>query len=130
GYTADLGFRLFIEGIDSWPLLAVPLFIMVGVTANASGIAERLFDFVERVFGSVKGSLGYVNVGASMGFSWMSGASLADVAALGGVTVKEMRRRGYSDEFSTGLTVSSSLISPIMPPSIPAIVYASTASVS
>ncbi|MDI2098884.1 TRAP transporter large permease [Ruicaihuangia caeni] len=130
GYTLDLSFRLAIEGIDSWPLLAVPLFILVGVAANYSGIAERLFDFVLALVGRVRGALGYVNVAASLGFSWMSGASLADVAGLGSVEVKQMQKRGYSDMFSAGVTTASSLIGPIMPPSIPAIVYASIASVS
>lgn len=130
GHAPDLSFRLAIEGIESWPLLAVPLFVLVGSAANHSGIAERLFDLVLDMMGKVRGALGYVNVTASLGFSWMSGASLADVAGLGTVEVKQMQKRGYSDTFAAGVTTSSSLIGPIMPPSIPAIVYASIASVS
>ncbi|PWB97595.1 TRAP transporter large permease [Salinibacterium hongtaonis] len=130
GFAPDLSFRLAIEGIESWPLLAVPLFVLVGAAANHSGIAERLFDLVLDMMGKVRGALGYVNVTASLGFSWMSGASLADVAGLGSVEVKQMQKRGYSDMFSAGVTTASSLIGPIMPPSIPAIVYASIAGVS
>jgi tripartite ATP-independent transporter DctM subunit len=130
GYAPDLSFRLAIEGIESWPLLAVPLFILVGSAANHSGIAERLFDVVLDLMGKVRGALGYVNVTASLGFSWISGAALADVAGLGSVEVKHMQKRGYSDAFAAGVTTASSLIGPIMPPSIPAIVYASIAGVS
>ncbi|EHR53079.1 TRAP transporter, DctM subunit [Saccharomonospora marina XMU15] len=130
GQSLGLSMREVTGAIDSFPLLAVPLFILVGVIANHAGIADRLFDFALSVIGRVKGSLGYVNIGVSLGFSWMSGSALADAAGLGKVEVPAMVRKGYSKRFSVGITAASSLIGPVMPPSIPAVVYASIAAVS
>ncbi len=119
-----------VAGLNSFPLLAVPLFIMTGYLSNAAGLADRLFRWLSRLLGRVPGSLGYVNVASSVLFSWMSGAAIADAAALGSVLVPAMRRRGYDEGFALGLTGASSMIGPIMPPSIPAIIYAVTAGVS
>lgn len=128
--SVDVAFQRLTAGVNSFALLAVPLFIMTGIAANASGITDRLFDFAERLLGHVQGSLGYVNVLTSLVFSWMSGAAIADAASIGKVVVPEMRRRGWQEGFTVGITASSSLIGPIMPPSIPAIIYAVTAGVS
>jgi len=130
GSSSGLSFRLVMGGINSWPLLAVPLFILVGVIANRAGMADRLFDAVLALLGRVKGGLGYVNIGVSVGFSWMSGAALADAAGLGAVEVPAMRKRGYPEGFSVGITAASTVIGPIMPPSIPAIVYSAIGAVS
>jgi tripartite ATP-independent transporter DctM subunit len=130
GQSAGLSTRLVTTGVDSWPLLAVPLFILVGVIANRAGFAERMFDFALALLGPVRGSLGYVNIGVSLGFSWMSGAALADAAGLGKVEVPAMLRRGYPRRFSVGITAASTLIGPVMPPSIPAVIFASIAAVS
>ncbi|NIJ10166.1 tripartite ATP-independent transporter DctM subunit [Saccharomonospora amisosensis] len=130
GQSLGLSMREVTGAIDSFPLLAVPLFILVGVIANHAGIADRLFDFALSVIGRIKGSLGYVNIGVSLGFSWMSGSALADAAGLGKVEVPAMVRKGYSKRFSVGITAASSLIGPVMPPSIPAVIYASIAAVS
>lgn len=119
-----------VRGLDSFPLLAVPLFIMTGYLANTAGMADRLFRFLLSVLGRVPGSLGYVNVSSSVVFSWMSGAAIADAAGLGSVLVPAMRKRGYEERFALGLTGASAMIGPIMPPSIPAIIYAVTAGVS
>jgi tripartite ATP-independent transporter DctM subunit len=119
-----------VAGLDSFPLLAVPLFIMTGYLSNSAGLADRLFRFLMSLLGRVPGSLGYVNVGSSLMFSWMSGAAIADAAALGSVLVPAMRKRGYDEGFALGLTGASSMLGPIMPPSIPAIIYAVTAGVS
>jgi len=119
-----------VAGLDSFPLLAVPLFIMTGYLSNAAGLADRLFRFLMILLRRVPGSLGYVNVASSLMFSWMSGAAIADAAALGSVLVPAMRKRGYDERFALGLTGASSMIGPIMPPSIPAIIYAVTAGVS
>lgn len=126
----DVAFQRLTAGVNSFTLLAVPLFIMTGIAANAAGITARLFDFAERLLGHVQGSLGYVNVLTSLVFSWMSGAAIADAASIGKVVVPEMKRRGWKESFTVGITASSSLIGPIMPPSIPAIIYAVTAGVS
>ncbi len=128
--TLGIATQRSTAGVSSPHLLAIPLFIMTGYLANATGIAERLFRFLTGLFGPVRGSLGYVNVAASVIFSWMSGAAIADAAGLGAVLVPAMRKRGYSESFALGLTGASSMIGPIMPPSIPAIVYAVTAGVS
>ncbi|PXY22689.1 TRAP transporter large permease [Prauserella muralis] len=130
GHSFGLSMREVTGAIDSFPLLAVPLFVLVGVVANHAGIADRLFDFALSVIGRIKGSLGYVNIGVSLGFSWMSGSALADAAGLGKVEVPAMVRNGYSTRFSVGVTAASSLIGPVMPPSIPAVIYASIAAVS
>ncbi len=130
GYSLGLAARLVVEGINSWPLLAVPLFILVGIVATRTDIAAKLYDAALLWLGPLRAGLAYVNIGVSLGFSWMSGAALADAAGLGTIEVDLMRRRGYPPEFTVGVTASSALISPIMPPSIPAVVYASVAAVS
>src|SRR5699024_8815206 len=108
----------------------VPLFILLGTLANHAGIADRIFDFALAILGRVRGSLGYVNVASSVGFAWMSGSALADSAALGKIMVPTMVKNGFSRDFAIGLTASSTLISPVMPPSIPAVIFASVATVS
>ncbi len=130
GYTGHLSIRLVTQGINSWPLLAVPLFILVGIVATRTEIADRLYDAAMLFLGPLRAGLAYVNIAVSLGFSWMSGASLADAAGLGSIEVNHMRKKGYPAGFSLGLSASSALISPIMPPSIPAVVYASVAAVS
>ncbi len=130
GISLGVALQRVVIGLNSFPILAVPLFIMTGYLANAAGVAERLFRFLTALFGPVRGSLGYVNVVSSVVFSWMSGAAIADAAGLGAVLVPAMRKRGFRESFALGLTGASSMIGPVMPPSIPAIVYAVTASVS
>ncbi|HYI22042.1 MAG TPA: TRAP transporter large permease [Candidatus Limnocylindrales bacterium] len=129
-YSLGLAVRLVIGGINSWPLLAVPLFILVGIIATRTEMADRLYDFAVLLLGGLRAGLAYVNIGVSLGFSWMSGAALADAAGIGAIEVGHMRKKGYPAEFSVGLSASSALISPIMPPSIPAVVFASVALVS
>lgn len=130
GQSNGLALRTATQEINSFPLLAIPLFIMVGVAANHSGIADRIFAFAQVLLGRLRASLGYVNIGVSVGFAWVSGTALADVAGMGKMQVPAMTERGYPRRFALGLTAASSLISPVMPPSIPAIVYASVAAVS
>lgn len=128
--SIGLALRLVANSTASFPLLAVPLFILLGSLANHAGIADRLFDFALAVLGRVRGSLGYVSVGVSVGFSWMSGSAVADAAALGKLQIPAMLRSGYSRKFALGVTGSAALIAPVMPPSIPAVVYAGLAAVS
>lgn len=130
GQSIGLSLRLISNATASFPLLAVPLFILLGALANHAGIADRLFDFALAVFARVRGSLGYVSVGVSVGFSWMSGSAVADAAALGKVEIPAMLRNGYSQRFGLGVTGAASLIAPVMPPSIPAVIYAGLAAVS
>lgn len=128
--TLGVALQRCMASINSFPLLAVPLFIMTGYLSNAGGLADRLFRLLLSLFRRIPGSLGYVNVGSSLMFSWMSGAAIADAAGLGSVLVPAMKKHGYDERFALGLTGASSLIGPIMPPSIPAIVYAVVAGVS
>ena len=114
-FTLGAALQQNMSPIDSFPLLAVPLFIMTGYVSNAGGLADRLFRMLLSLFGRIPGSLGYVNVISSLLFSWMSGAAIADAAGLGSVLVPAMKKRGYDEGFALGLTGSSSLIGPIMP---------------
>ena len=127
GTSNGFALKTTFDGLNSFPLLAVPLFILVGVMANRLGIADRLYEFCLAALGRVRGNLAYVNVGSAVGFSWMSGSALADVAGLGKMQIPQMVKAGYPFGFAAGLTASSSLISPVMPPSIPAVIYAATA---
>lgn len=119
-----------ISGVNTFPLLAVPMFILLGNLANVSGLTDRVYAAALAFLSHVRGSLGYVNVATSFGFSWMSGMAMADVAAMGRVQAPAMIARGYPTPFTLGVTGASSLISPLIPPSIPAILYATTAGVS
>lgn len=130
GRSPGSALREVANAADSFPLLAVPLFILLGALANHAGIADRLFRFALAAFASVRGNLGYVSVGVSLGFSWMSGSAVADAAALGKVEIPAMLRNGYSRRFATGVVASSSLIAPVMPPSIPAVIFSGLAAVS
>jgi tripartite ATP-independent transporter DctM subunit len=119
-----------IGGMDSFPLLAIPLFILLGNLAVVTDIAGRLFALADALIGRVRGGLGYVNVVSSLLFSTLSHSAIADAAALGRVQIPEMTKRGYDKKWSIGLTAGASLIGPILPPSVPAILYAVTAGVS
>jgi tripartite ATP-independent transporter DctM subunit len=130
GRSNGFALKTAFDGLNSFPLLAVPLFILVGVLANRLGVADRLYDFFLAALGRVRGNLAYVNLGSAVGFSWMSGSALADVAGLGKLQIPQMVRNGYPFGFAAGLTASSSLIAPVMPPSIPAVIYAATAAIS
>ena len=130
GNSTGNALREVFNAADSFPLLAVPLFVLLGSLANRAGIADALFRFALAVLARVRGSLGYVSIGTSVGFSWMSGSAVADAAALGKVQIPAMIREGYGRRFATGVSASSSLIAPVMPPSIPAVIYSGLAAVS
>ena len=116
--------------IDSFTLLAIPLFLFVGHIMNESGATIRLFAFANSLVGYWRGGLAQVNVIASMLFAGMSGSGTADAAGLGAMEIKAMREAGYDDRTTIGVTVGSALIGPIIPPSIPVILYAVLAEVS
>lgn len=122
--------HLMTTGVESWVLLAVPYFILTGALMNASKLTDNIFNFANACVGHIRGSLGHVNVLASMIFAGMSGAALADLQGLGRVEIKAMTDKGYDLEFSAAVTASSSTIGPIIPPSIPMVVYAAIAEVS
>jgi len=114
----------------TYPMLAVPLFMFAGKIMNSSGITNRIFNFADNVVGHIPGGLGHVNVIASLIFAGMSGSPVADVAGLGEVEIKAMRERNYDMEFSTGITMSSAVIGPILPPSVPMVLLGVMAELS
>lgn len=116
--------------LDSFPLVAVPLFIFVGNLMNLSGITDRIFRFAYTLVGRVPGGLAQVNVFGSLVFSGMSGAALADIGGLGRIEIDAMKKRGFDPAFAGAVTAASATIGPIFPPSIPLIVYGSVTSVS
>lgn len=130
GMDLELIVQRFVAGLNSYPLLAIPFFILLGFAANAFGITNRIFNLAQAALAPVRGALGYVNVLTSLVFSWMSGSALADAAGLGAMQVPAMKKRGYDEKFAVGLTGASAIIGPVMPPSVPAIIYAATAGVS
>ena len=119
-----------IGGIDSFPLLAIPFFILAGHLMNTGGITTKIFAFARSLVGWLPGGLGHVNVGASVIFAGMSGAAVADAGGLGNVEIKAMRESGYDTDFSVGVPAASSTIGPIIPPSLPLVIYGVMASVS
>lgn len=118
------------SGVESFPLLAIPLFMLAGAIMNRSGISERLFDFCRALVGHLRGGLAHVNVMSSVLMAGISGSSLADCAATTRVMVPQMERHGYDRGFSVALTASSATLSPIIPPSILMIIYGWQANIS
>ena len=119
-----------VNGIDSFPLLAVPFFILAGHLMNTGGITKRIFDFAYALVGWLPGGLGHANIGASIIFAGMSGAAVADAGALGNIEIKAMRDAGYDADFSLGITAASSTIGPIIPPSLPMVLVGVIGSIS
>src|SRR5882724_11082632 len=122
-------FRM-IGGIDSFPLLAVPFFILAGNLMNNAGITNRIYNFALALVGWLKGGLGHVNVLGSVIFAGMSGTAIADAAGLGTIEIKAMQDHGYETEFAVGVTAASATLGPIIPPSLPFVIYGMMANVS
>jgi len=112
-----------IKSLESFPILAVPLYILAADLMNQSKITDRLFDFAKHLIGFIPGGLGHVNVLASMIFAGMSGSALADAAGLGRIEIKAMLEDGYDPQFSAAITAASCTIGPVIPPSILMILY-------
>jgi TRAP-type C4-dicarboxylate transport system permease large subunit len=119
-----------IGGIDSFPLLAVPFFILAGNLMNNAGVTNRIYNYALALVGWLKGGLGHVNVVGSVVFAGMSGTAIADAAGLGTIEIKAMKDHGYSSEFSVGVTAASATLGPIIPPSLPFVIYGMMANVS
>jgi TRAP-type C4-dicarboxylate transport system permease large subunit len=119
-----------VNGIDSFPLLAVPFFILAGNLMNSAGITNRIYNFALALVGWLRGGLGHVNVLGSMIFAGMSGTAIGDAAGLGTIEIKAMKDHGYSAEFAVGVTAASATLGPIVPPSLPFVIYAMFANVS
>ncbi|MCA1952185.1 MAG: TRAP transporter large permease [Hyphomicrobiales bacterium] len=117
-------------GVDSFPLIAVPFFILAGNLMNSAGITNRIYDFAIAAVGWLRGGLGHVNVVGSVIFAGMSGTAVADAGGLGTIEIKAMRDHGYPPEFAVGITAASSTIGPIIPPSLPMVIFGVMANVS
>lgn len=119
-----------LYGVNSFTLLAIPAFLLIGRLMNSAGISDRVFDVARCAVGHLKGGLGHVNVLASMLFAGMSGSAVADAGGLGAVEIKAMEDDGFPTDFSAAVTASSATIGPIIPPSIPAVIYGALANAS
>jgi len=115
--------RLY-SGMDSYAMVALPLFVLMGLLMNEGGITKRLIDFSLIFVGRLRGGLGAVNVLASMIFGGISGSSVSDTASIGAVLIPEMTKKGYTPQFASGITVASSTMGMIIPPSVPMVIYA------
>ncbi len=118
------------NGATSFPLLAIPLFILAGAIMNASGISRRLIAFASAVLGWIRGALAHVSIGASLFFAEISGSAVADVAALGSILIPGMKSKGYPAPFAAAVMSSAATLAVIIPPSIPMILYAVMAETS
>jgi tripartite ATP-independent transporter DctM subunit len=119
-----------VAGVDSFPLLAVPFFVLAGELMNAGGISRRIIDLAQSWVGHVKGGLGYVAIAAAVLMASMSGSALADTAALATILLPMMRQQGYPLPLSGGLIASGGIIAPIIPPSMPFVIYGVTTNTS
>jgi len=132
--SLDINFGIIAQrllyGANSFILLSIPLFLLAGNLMNTGGITQRIFKFANVMVGHLRGGLGHVNIVASIIFAGMTGTAVSDAAGLGTVEIKAMTDAGYDKEFSCAITGASSTIGPIIPPSVPLIIYGILASVS
>jgi tripartite ATP-independent transporter DctM subunit len=126
---ATIGQRV-LYAFDSFPLVAVPVFILVGNLMNAGGVTNRIYHFSNTLAGRLPGGLAQVNIVGSLIFSGVSGAALADVGGIGKIEIKAMKDEGFPVPFAAALTGASAIVGPIFPPSIPIIIYAAATSIS
>ncbi|MBN1425422.1 TRAP transporter large permease [Candidatus Fermentibacteria bacterium] len=119
-----------VYGLNSFPLLAIGMFILTANLMSAAGFTDRIFRFAGNLVGHVRGGLAHANVAASIIFAGMSGASLADVAGLGRIEIEAMEKDGFDPDFSMAVTAASSAVGPIIPPSVAAVVYGASIGVS
>jgi tripartite ATP-independent transporter DctM subunit len=128
----DLGFMAMqmFSGLDNFVLIAIPMFILTAEIMNRTSVAERIFNFSNALVGYIPGGLGHVNIATSILFAGMSGSAVADVGGIGNLNYEAMVEQGFDKEFSASVTIASSTVGPIIPPSIPMVVYAMVANVS
>ncbi|WP_422845929.1 TRAP transporter large permease [Acidovorax sp. M2(2025)] len=129
-WDAQLLAQNLVAGVDSFPLLAVPFFILAGELMNSGGISRRIIDMAQAWVGHIRGGLGYVAIGAAVLMASMSGSALADTAALATILLPMMRQQGYPMNTSAGLLASGGIIAPIIPPSMPFVIYGVTTNTS
>ncbi len=126
---AFMGMQMF-SGLDNFVLIAIPMFILTAEVMNRTSVADRIFKFCNDLVGYIPGGLGHVNITTSIIFAGMSGSAVADVGGIGHLSYQAMVDEGFDREFSAAVTIASSTIGPIIPPSIPMVVYAMVANVS
>lgn len=112
-----------IGGLNTFTLLAVPMFLLAGKLMNSSGTTDRLFDFAKKLVGWLPGGLAHVNIVSSIIFAGMSGTAVSDASGLGVIEIRAMNKAGFDREFSASVTAASSTVGPIIPPSLPLVVY-------
>ncbi|MGA1286825.1 MAG: TRAP transporter large permease [Rubrivivax sp.] len=123
GTGLNFAAQRMVDGLNSFPIIAVPLFILAANLFNASGITHHIFGFANALVGHIRGGMGHVNILASLFFSGMSGSALADAGGLGKIEAEAMHKVGYPAELAGALTSVSAILGPLVPPSIPMVVY-------
>ncbi len=128
----NLGFMAMqmFSGLDNFVLIAIPMFILTAEIMNRTSVSDRIFNFANALVGYIPGGLGHVNIATSILFAGMSGSAVADVGGIGNLNYEAMVDEGFDEEFSASVTIASSTVGPIIPPSIPMVVYAMVANVS
>ena len=130
GMPLDIVPQKFAQSVNSFPLLAAPLFILMGNIMNSAGITDRIFAFATACVGWVRGGLCHANILASIIFAGMSGSAVADAGGVGALEIKAMKEAGYDAETAAAITAASATIGPIIPPSLPMVIYGVSADVS
>lgn len=130
GLSFMLVAQRLVAGANQFVLLAIPFFILASNIMNYGGVTDRIFNFANKAVGHIPGGLGHANILASVIFAGMSGSAVADCAGLGKIEIKAMKDSGYDEGFAAAITGASSIIGPIIPPSIPCVLYGVAASVS
>ena len=126
----DLVAQRTLYALDSFPLVAVPVFLFVGSVMNSAGISNYIYQFADTAVGRLPGGLAQVNIFGSLIFAGMSGSALADIGGLGRIEIDAMKQRGFSAAFAGAVTGASAIVGPIFPPSIPLIIYGTVTGVS
>jgi len=130
GLPLDLVAQRTLYALDSFPLVAVPVFLFVGSLMNSAGISRYIYQFADTAVGRMPGGLAQVNIFGSLIFAGMSGSALADIGGLGRIEIDAMRKKGFTAPFAAAVTSSSAIVGPIFPPSIPLIIYGTVTGVS
>ena len=130
GLPTDLIAQRTLYALDSFPLVAVPVFLFVGSLMNAAGISKHIYKFADTAVGRLPGGLAQVNIFGSLVFAGMSGSALADIGGIGRIEIDAMRSKGFKAGFASAVTCSSAIVGPIFPPSIPLIIYGTVTGVS
>ena len=130
GMPVDIVPQKIAQSVNSFPLLAAPLFVLMGNIMNSAGITDRIFAFATACVGWVRGGLCHANILASVIFAGMSGSAVADAGGVGSLEIRAMKKEGYDAETAAAITAASATIGPIIPPSLPMVIYGVSADVS